>query len=129
MAIIWWSSSRVPGHGEPNLVGELLHNAMHLVAFGTLAGAAWCAWQPGTQFGSVLAPVAIAFVYGVVDEWHQSFVPGRVSSAADVLTDVCGGLAVAFALTWWRWRRRPSLGTVALLLVASCGSVVLATLV
>jgi len=29
-------------------------------------------------------------LYGVSDEWHQSFVPGRDASALDWLADLCG---------------------------------------
>jgi hypothetical protein len=32
--------------------------------------------------------------YGVLDEWHQSWVPGRDATAADVGTDLIGGLCV-----------------------------------
>ena len=39
-----------------------------------------------------LAVVLAATFYGVSDEWHQSFVPGRDSSAADVAKDAGGAL-------------------------------------
>jgi len=34
--------------------------------------------------------VAIACLYGLLDEWHQAFVPGRTTSAADLLADAVG---------------------------------------
>lgn len=34
----------------------------------------------------------IAALYGLTDEWHQSFVPGRNSDALDVLADAVGAL-------------------------------------
>ena len=37
---------------------------------------------------------AVAFLYAVVDEWHQSYVPGRVPSASDVVTDLVDICAV-----------------------------------
>jgi VanZ family protein len=40
----------------------------------------------------------------VSDEWHQSFVPQRHSSAADVVKDF-GGAALA-ALVYWRLAAR-----------------------
>ena len=39
-----------------------------------------------------LAVVLAALLYGVSDEWHQSFVPGRDSSAGDVAKDAGGAL-------------------------------------
>ena len=44
-------------------------------------------------------------LFGVSDEWHQSFVPGRSSDVADWLADTSGG-ALALALyTLWPWYR------------------------
>lgn len=37
--------------------------------------------------------VIIASVYGITDEWHQSFVPGRHATAADWLADTAGAVA------------------------------------
>jgi len=37
-------------------------------------------------------------VMGVLDEWVQSFVPGRTASPMDVLADVAGGLVCMFLL-------------------------------
>lgn len=34
--------------------------------------------------------VAVATLYGITDEWHQSFVPGRTAEAADVAKDLAG---------------------------------------
>lgn len=42
--------------------------------------------------------------YGVSDEFHQSFVPGRDASTWDVLADGLGGFLVASAMHW-RYRR------------------------
>lgn len=43
-------------------------------------------------------------LYGITDEIHQYYVPGRNSDVADWLADTCGGI-VCVAL-WLRWRRR-----------------------
>ena len=43
--------------------------------------------------------------YGVTDEYHQSFVPGRTADPVDVVKDL-GGAAVASALyRWWTTSR------------------------
>ncbi len=39
---------------------------------------------------SVVIATVIAMLYGVADEWHQSFVPGRFASVTDVLLNGVG---------------------------------------
>jgi VanZ family protein len=46
------------------------------------------------------AAAVIAVMYAVTDEWHQSFVSGRVGSPVDVAIDALG-VAVAYGV----WRR------------------------
>jgi VanZ family protein len=55
------------------------------------------------RIGVRIAVVAllISVAYGVSDEFHQSFVPGREASAYDVLTDAIGALAGTIAC--WAW--------------------------
>ena len=49
--------------------------------------------------GVAAAAMIISVAYGITDEVHQSFVPGRTASAKDVLADAAGaGLSVAAAL-------------------------------
>ena len=44
------------------------------------------------------ASVAIVVVYGVFDEFHQSFVPGRMADVYDATADTIGGLLSAAAM-------------------------------
>jgi VanZ family protein len=51
-----------------------------------------------------LVALLLAALYGLSDEYHQSFVPGRTATPLDWATDVTGA-----ALSWWallRWDRR-----------------------
>ncbi|MFV0437640.1 MAG: VanZ family protein [Desulfopila sp.] len=51
--------------------------------------------------------VIVCLVYGLSDEWHQSFVPGRDVSGADVVADLLGAIVAAgLWLCWRRWRAR-----------------------
>lgn len=56
--------------------------------------------------GRALLAVALATAYGVTDEIHQSFVPGRQAEVADVVADALGAVAgvaaAALAAVWWR---------------------------
>lgn len=45
--------------------------------------------------------VLIASLYGVSDEYHQSFTPGRSVEAADWLADTLGGLLAVILYTQW----------------------------
>jgi VanZ family protein len=50
--------------------------------------------------------LAIVFVFGGLDEWHQSFVPGRSCDLADWLADASGAtLAVLLYRFWGGYRR------------------------
>ena len=51
------------------------------------------AGRPGTRFAWALLVVAIVLAYASLDEYHQSFVPGRTAAVRDVLIDTCGGIA------------------------------------
>jgi VanZ family protein len=90
---------------------ELSDKAMHAGAYAVLAATivralAGGRWR-GVTFGVAAAAVIAATLYGVTDEFHQSFVPGRSVDALDVLADFAGGTAAALtalALGWWRRR-------------------------
>ena len=49
-----------------------------------------------------LATVILTFSYGVTDEFHQSFVPGRDSSIGDALADFVGVLLGGFGASFFR---------------------------
>lgn len=56
----------------------------------------WPAWPPVSwlRFRNAAALALLStLLLASWDEWHQSFVPGRTSSARDVLLDFCGALA------------------------------------
>jgi VanZ family protein len=46
----------------------------------------------------------LAVLYGLSDEWHQSFVPGRTPDIVDIVTDAFGA-AVGLFLVWWLSQR------------------------
>ena len=58
--------------------------------------------------------VALAGLYGVVDELHQSFVPNRSATVSDVVADVIGAMLAMAAVAAWRKRagsKRPPRAT------------------
>lgn len=65
------------------------------LVFRALAGASWHGVTMARGVGSVVFSVA----YGMSDEWHQSFVPGRSPAWDDVVADLRGALlGAAFVL-------------------------------
>lgn len=84
----------------------------HLVAYSILGLLAvrslffstrWAAWQV------VLVSTVFGCLYGLSDEIHQSFVPGRDASGFDWLADATGaflGSAAATSLCFMIWRDR-----------------------
>jgi VanZ family protein len=44
-------------------------------------------------------------LYGVSDEWHQSFVPGRSCEVADWVADTLGGALALTLYAGWPWYR------------------------
>ena len=85
-------------HGLP----DLQDIAGHLLAYAGLAS--WMALAlrctPGVRHPWRWAFV-LAVLYGLSDEFHQSFVPNRHPDLFDIATD-----AVGAGLALWFWRRR-----------------------
>ena len=81
----------------------------HLVVYGLLAASLIRACSQRLRRDrpvvTVMAAVLICLLYGLTDEFHQSFVPGRFVSALDVLADTVGAILVGTA---WFWRYRPA---------------------
>jgi len=85
---------------------------VHAVVYGGLALLLFraCArgWPPAWRTWPAAAALAAAVAYGAVDEWHQSFVPGRHPELADVAADALGAF-LAIAGAWLVLaRRRPA---------------------
>lgn len=75
--------------------------AAHAVNYGVMA--ALFVWAlAGGEWSKMAAPlilpaVVLAVLYGISDEFHQSFIPGRDASVRDVLADAAGAAAGACA--------------------------------
>lgn len=107
MAVIFWLSG-LRGSQVPGRFGSLGHFLGYLV-LGILG---YMSLRSGRSRGAALAlALLLCSAYGVSDEFHQSFVPGRTPDVVDWGVDTLGaavGAALALLMTKWAARRRPT---------------------
>jgi len=77
--------------------------AAHFAVFGLLATLV-LRMRGGWRFAVVAA--FLVSVYGGLDEWHQSFTPGRNVEFADWLADTAGAIVAVCVYTGWPAYRR-----------------------
>lgn len=105
LAVIFWlsSQSQVPG------AHYVWDKALHVVGYAGLGVLALRAFHGGLARPRLLPTLLAAIVvvlWGISDEYHQSFVPGRDASALDVVADTIG-MALAVVVVGVKTRRRP----------------------
>lgn len=85
----------------------LLRKLAHAGEFGLLALLVWRGLRHHVASPYVPAGV-IATAYAATDEYHQTFVSGRVGSVSDWAIDAAGVVIALALLRVWLDRRRPS---------------------
>ena len=104
MVIIFVLSSmsqlpRVPGGFDVD------DGVAHAVAYGVLAALLLRGLTGGAlrrvSVEAAWLAVLLATLYGVTDEVHQRFVPGRTAEVADLIADAVGAIAAAGLI--WAW--------------------------
>lgn len=99
-AVLFWQSSR-PSLPSPAIPGldKVAHFCLYAVLGVLLARA-------GERTGvGPIALTAIGLLYGLSDEFHQSFVPGRSMEVADWVADALGTIAGILLFRWHRNRQ------------------------
>jgi VanZ family protein len=94
-AAIIFALSSIPGKSMPDVPGLSYDKLLHGLVYSVLGGAFCLALRHGTSMTTsrVVATAALfAVAYGVTDEVHQLFVPGRHADVFDVFADGVGGL-------------------------------------
>lgn len=97
MALIFYLSAQ-PSLGLPGLF-EGQDKVMHFVTYGVLGFLVARGIGPVRgefSWRRMFAAIAFTVAYGISDEFHQSFVPGRSPSVFDLLADALGALAGAW---------------------------------
>jgi VanZ family protein len=95
MAIIFAASSipdlkTIPGGVSDKTAHFWVYGILGLVLFRAFAGGALA----GLTLGRAMVTIVLACLYGMSDEFHQSFVPGRSPDVFDVLADTVGAAAI-----------------------------------
>ena len=79
-----------------------------MIVYGVLAATILYAFQAELKNGRgvvfLAATLTICILYGIGDEFHQSFIPGRFASVADLIADTLG--AAAACVAWFFWKRK-----------------------
>jgi len=92
-AVIFYLSSQ-PGTDKPMLF-PLQDKLLHAIVFGILGFLGMGALEAaahGYHRWQVWLIAGLVTLYGILDEFHQRFVPGRTADVFDVMADVAGGL-------------------------------------
>jgi VanZ family protein len=82
---------------------------VHVAAYAGLGALSARATGKGLRdvsWRAVLAAVVISSLYGVSDEYHQLFVPGRSFDILDMVADIIGSIVGASAVGAWSIIRR-----------------------
>ena len=115
-AILWASLiffvSSIPGTKLPDIALKLNDKVIHASIFFLLGILVYRALEPkvkvpGFDWRRLVIAISAVILYGISDEFHQSFVPGRKVDYSDVIADSLGGVLSAL-LIWLYYRRKPT---------------------
>lgn len=90
MAVIFAAASLRFAGGGPGIPDWVSHGTVYLILSALLCRALAGGFSAPLSGGRALLAVTLATLYGVSDELHQTFVPGRDASTADVAKDLAG---------------------------------------
>ena len=108
-AILIFILSSIP-HGVPPVGIAYEDKWIHLIEYGAfgffIARALWhqTRWTQGKKFFFFWA-VVLGILYGISDEFHQYFVPGRFADYMDAFADAIGSLMGALVFRWYILRK------------------------
>jgi VanZ family protein len=101
---VFWLSSLSVVPGAHYFWDKLLH-AVGYAGLGLLALRAFHGGLTPLRLAPTIYAGLAVILWGVSDEIHQYFVPGRDSSVRDLLADAVGFCIAALLVTWWWWAR------------------------
>jgi len=101
---ILFGLSQLPGSAVDLPLQHGFDKVAHALVYAVLAATViYGRHAPGRYvLGSAIITLVVCVLYGLTDEFHQAFVPGRDPSGFDLLADGIGAL-LATAI-WLAWR-------------------------
>ena len=101
--------STIPGNQVPQTI-SVSDKLMHMTLYAGLSAlfARAVAFNSHKPWPFLIWLLSLAFVsfYGITDEFHQSYVPGRSSDIQDWMADLIGGgIGAALYLLWLRTKQ------------------------
>lgn len=111
MGVIFYLSSRTGSDLQGMFPFLDSFNFGHLIAYFILSLLFYWALQAHSVKARVdirLIAVGLSVLYGLTDEWHQSFVPSRSPDPMDILNDFIGASAAMGVVTWYSRRKQSS---------------------
>jgi VanZ family protein len=115
-AIVIYVASSIPSTRLPKILVQVSDKFLHVMVFFVFGLLLYRGLdQPNGPSGfsgrRAMLALAAVIVYGLADELHQSFVPGRTLDLWDIVADSIGGaLAVTLIFLFHRFRRRRGAG-------------------
>ena len=106
MAFIFAASS-VPGSQVPAAIWDKLAHVLVYAALGAFFVLPLAQGRIAGVTGATMATaIALSFLYGLSDEVHQMFTPGRTADVYDVVADTIGASAgvVGVGVSAFLWR-------------------------
>ena len=82
---------------------KLAHLGVYAVLAFTLIYACPARYRCSARKMVAAVSLLLCLLYGISDEFHQSFIPGRYPSPADIVADFIGA---ALACMFWLWMNR-----------------------
>ena len=102
--VAWCSGHALPGWARPRYEDDKI---VHLLVFGLMATLlARLATVQRTRLLGIYTAVLIVSVFGMTDELHQHFTPGRTVDVFDWLSDTVGAALATILYAHWHWYRR-----------------------
>jgi VanZ family protein len=107
MGVIFFLSSQSRLPDLSTSFSDALQDVLgHFVAYGALAVLAFWALEGFGAARPAVWALVVALLYGLSDEFHQAFVPGRHPDPFDIATDLAGAAAALLAVRLIRARLR-----------------------
>ncbi len=111
-AFVIFLLSSIPASRLPKFAHLFNDKVVHASIFFVLGLLIYLALEPKVRTASfdwqrLIIATSAVILYGVSDEFHQGFVPGRTVDVLDAAADALGGILSAFViLAREEWKRR-----------------------